>query len=219
MTAPGAGPLRVILADDHPVVRGGVRALLEQAGGIGIGAEAATAGELFAALARGDGDLVLTDFSMPGGDAADGLSMLGRLHAHWPELPVVVLTMAGNGSVLRAILDTGVLGLLNKSDALDELAPAIHAAAHGRRYLGGGIRAVLEASGLHRDTGGEAMLSRRETEVLRLFASGLTVSQIARRLNRSVKTISRQKTDAMAKLGLHSDLEIYAYARQHDLLF
>jgi two-component system capsular synthesis response regulator RcsB len=219
MTAPGAGPLRVILADDHPVVRGGVRALLEHAGGISIGAEAATAGELFAALARGDGDLVLTDFSMPGGDAADGLSMLGRLHAHWPELPVVVLTMAGNSSVLRAILDTGVLGLLNKSDALDELAPAIHAAAHGRRYLGGSIRTALEASGLHRDTGGEAVLSRRETEVLRLFASGLTVSQIARRLNRSVKTISRQKTDAMAKLGLHSDLEIYAYARQHGLLF
>ncbi len=181
-----ATPLRVILADDHPVVRGGVRALLEHAGGIHITAEAATAGELFAALARGDGDLVLTDFSMPGGDAADGLSMLGRLHAHWPELPVVVLTMAGNTAVLRAILDTGVLGLLNKSDALNELALAIHAAARGRRYLGGGIRAALETLGLPGDSTGKAVLSRRETEVLRLFASGLTVSQIARRLDRSV---------------------------------
>jgi len=217
MTAVPGAVLRVILADDHPVVRGGVRALLEHAGGIRIAAEAATAGELFAALARGDGDLVLTDFSMPGGDAADGLSMLGRLHAHWPELPVVVLTMAGNTAVLRAILDTGVLGLLNKSDALNELALAIRAASNGRRYVGTGIRAVLEAPGLPGDI--EAVLSRRETEVLRLFASGLTVSQIARRLNRSVKTISRQKTDAMAKLGLRSDLEIYAYARQHGLTF
>ncbi|MBO9716079.1 MAG: response regulator transcription factor [Pseudoxanthomonas sp.] len=219
MTGSPEAALRVILADDHPVVRGGVRALLEHAGGIRISAEAGTAGELFAALARGDGDLALTDFSMPGGDAADGLSMLGRLRAHWPELPVVVLTMATNTAVLRAILDTGVLGLLNKSDALDELALAIHAAARGRRYLGTGIRTLLDAPGMPGDAGSGAVLSRRETEVLRLFASGLTVSQIARRLNRSVKTISRQKTDAMAKLGLRSDLEIYAYAREHGLLF
>ncbi|WP_372015517.1 response regulator [Pseudoxanthomonas sp. 10H] len=211
MTVPPAPGLRVILADDHPVVRGGVRALLEQAGGIRITAEAATAGELFAAVSRGDGDLVLTDFSMPGGDAADGLSMLGRLRAHWPELPVVVLTMAGNTAVLRTILEAGVLGLLNKSDALTELAMAIHAASQGRRYVGTSIRALLEPA--------SPGLSQRETEVLRLFASGLTVSQIARRLNRSVKTISRQKTDAMAKLGLRSDLDIYAYARQNGLLF
>ena len=132
---------------------------------------------------------------------------------------MLVLTVAANADVLRSILATGVLGLLNKSDALTELTLAVSAVSHRRSYLGTGIRQLLhsaatEAGGLRP---GEA-LSRRETEVLRLFASGLTVSEIARRLSRSVKTISRQKMDAMAKLGLHSDLEVYAYAHRHGLL-
>lgn len=207
------GGIRIILADDHPVVRSGVRAILERNGGARVVAEAATADELFAAIAG----VALTDFSMPGGDAADGLSMLVRLRLRWPMLPVVVLTMAGNGGVLRAILDTGVLGLLNKSDALNELPLAIRAVERRRRYLGVSIRQLLDAG-----TGipaAQTTLSPRETEVLRLFASGLTVSAIARRLNRSVKTVSRQKQDAMAKLGLHSDLDVYAYARENGLAF
>ena len=211
------GGIRIILADDHPVVRSGVRAILERNGGARVVAEAATADELFAAIAGVAADLVLTDFSMPGGDAADGLSMLVRLRLRWPMLPVVVLTMAGNGGVLRAILDTGVLGMLNKSDALNELPLAIRAVERRRRYLGVSIRQLLDAG-----TGipaAQTTLSPRETEVLRLFASGLTVSAIARRLNRSVKTVSRQKQDAMAKLGLHSDLDVYAYARENGLAF
>ncbi|AKC87406.1 response regulator transcription factor [Pseudoxanthomonas suwonensis] len=208
--------LRIILADDHPVVRSGVRMLLEHNAGAAVVAEAGTPEELFAALARVPADLVLTDFSMPGGGAADGLSMLGRLQRRWPEVPVIVLTMAGNASVLQAILDTGVRGLLNKSDALTELTLAVQAVSHRRLYLGAGIRRLLEAAGVEGD-GPRGTLSRRETEVLRLFSSGLTVSEIARRLERSVKTVSRQKMDAMAKLGLRSDLELYAYAREHGL--
>ena len=207
--------LRVILADDHPVVRSGVRLLLERDAAASVVAEAGTPEALFEALAREPADLGLTDFSMPGGSAADGLSMLARLRQRWPQLPVVVLTMAGNPAVLRAILATGVHGLLDKSDALAELTVAVNAAAHRRGYLGAGVRRILQASATEEP--GRA-LSRRETEVLRLFVSGLTVSQIARRLNRSVKTISHQKMGAMAKLGLHSDLELYAYAREHGLL-
>lgn len=213
-----AGILRIILADDHPVVRSGVRMLLENTPGIAVVAEAGTPEELFAALARVPADLVLTDFSMPGGGAADGLSMLGRLHRRWPEIPVIVLTMAGNANVLQTIIDTGVRGLLNKSDALTELTLAVNAVAHRRNYLGSSIRRLLVAVDASGDGARGSPLSRRETEVLRLFSSGLTVSEIARRLERSVKTISRQKMDAMAKLGLRSDLEIYAYAREHGLL-
>ncbi|WP_024869007.1 response regulator transcription factor [Pseudoxanthomonas suwonensis] len=209
--------LRIVLADDHPVVRSGVRMLVESNIPASVVAEASTPEELFAALDRVAADLVLTDFSMPGGNVADGLSMLGRLRRRWPDLPVLVLTMAGNAAVLQSILDTGVRGLLNKSDALTELTLAINAVAHRRNYLGTGIRRLLDATILE---GGSARgpLSRRETEVLRLFTSGLTVSEIARRLERSVKTVSRQKMDGMAKLGLRSDLELYAYAREHGLL-
>ncbi len=207
--------LRIILADDHPVVRSGLRLLLETHARAQVVAEAATPAALFQALGQVQADLLLTDFIMPGGDGADGLAMLARLRAHWPQLPVVVLTMAGNANVLQSILGTGVRGLLDKSDALPELTMAIAAVANGRSYIGSGARAVLAAS--PRGDGATAALSRRETEVLRLFASGMTVSEIARRLNRSVKTVSHQKVGAMTKLGLHSDLDIYAYARDNGL--
>lgn len=208
--------LRIILADDHPVVRSGLRALLETSANAEVVAEAATPAALFEALARVQADLLLTDFIMPGGDGVDGLAMLSRLRVHWPQLPVVVLTMAGNANVLQSILGTGVRGLLDKSDALPELTLAIATVAHGRSFLGSRVRAALDAAVLAE--AGPATLSRRETEVLRLFASGMTVSEIACHLNRSIKTVSHQKVGAMAKLGLRSDLEIYAYARDNGLL-
>ncbi|KAF1703733.1 response regulator transcription factor [Pseudoxanthomonas suwonensis] len=208
--------LRIILADDHPVVRTGLRLLLESGGNAEVVAEAGSPASLFQALGQAEADLLLTDFIMPGGEGVDGLAMLSRLRAHWPRLPVVVLTMAGNANVLQAILGTGVRGLLDKSDTLSELTLAISTVANGRSYVGSGVRAALDAH--LRAEAGSTPLSRRETEVLRLFASGMSVSEIARHLNRSVKTISHQKVGAMNKLGLHNDLEIYAYARDNGLI-
>lgn len=210
------GPLRVVLADDHPVVRSGVRLLIENTTSARVVAEAGTPDELFAALERHPADIVLTDLSMPSGVAADGLGMLGRLQRRWPGIPLIVLTMVTNPHVLQMIRGAGVHGLLNKSDTLTELALALHAVAHGRTYLGSGIRRLLEDAGA--TAVATAALSPREAEVLRLYASGLTVSAIARHLDRSVKTVSRQKMDAMAKLGLRSDLELYAYARGNGLI-
>jgi two-component system capsular synthesis response regulator RcsB len=210
--------LRIILADDHPVVRTGVRLLLEKNVHAAVVAEAGTPEALFDAIVRHPADIVLTDFSMPGGTAADGLNMLERLLRRRPDLPVVVLTMAISADTLQSILATGVQALLNKSDTLAELTLAIDAASHGHRYVGSGIRKLLEAATQGNPPAGRGALSKRETEVLRLFVSGLTVSEIARRLNRSIKTVSRQKVDAMAKLGLKSDLDVYAYAREHGMI-
>jgi two-component system, NarL family, captular synthesis response regulator RcsB len=209
--------LRIILADDHPIVRSGVRLLIESATSACVVAEAGSPEELFKALDDEPCDLVLTDFNMPGGQVADGLNMLSQLNRRWPKLPVIVLTMMSNIGVLRSILATGVRGLLNKSDALTELTLAIQAVSHGREYISAAIKAPLEATRVGESSTEHTELSARETEVLRLFASGLTVSQIAIQLNRSVKTISRQKMDAMSKLGLKSDLEVYAYAREHGM--
>src|SRR5690606_42069214 len=142
------------------------RGLLLDAGGMGeLVAEAGSPAPLVQALARSEVALLLTAFLMPGGDGVDGLDMLSRLRAHWPRLPVVVLTMAGNPNVLQAILGTGVRGLLDKSDALPELSMAIAAVANGRSYIGSGVRNALDAH-MRKDVGGVA-LSRRETEVLR----------------------------------------------------
>jgi two-component system capsular synthesis response regulator RcsB len=194
-----------------------VRLLIEGATNASVVAEAGSPDELFRAINRGACDLVLTDFNMPGGQTADGLNMLAQLNRHWPELPVIVLTMMSNVGVLRSILATGVRGLMNKSDALNELTLAIQAVSHGRDYVSAEIKVALEASRVGDSSSEQNELSARETEVLRLFVSGLGVSQIAAQLNRSVKTISRQKMDAMSKLGLKSDLEIYGYAREHGM--
>ena len=124
--------------------------------------------------------------------------------------------MMNNPGVLSSILATGVRGLLNKSDALSELPLAIQAVSHGRDYVSASGGHQLEQMEGHDST--RLPLSPRESEVLGLFVSGLTVSQIAEQLNRSIKTVSRQKMDGMSKLGLKTDLEVYAYAREHGLL-
>lgn len=211
-------PLRIALSDDHPVVRAGVRALLEAGGGGAwtVAAEAAGADELLGLLAVTPLDLLITDFSMPGSRAGDGLTLLGLIRRRHPQLPVIVLTMIGNPPMLRSIADTGVAGLLDKAAAATELAQAVSAVAQGQRYYGRALAAVLDpAAALAR--AGQA-LSPREAEVLRLFVAGFGVSQIAAQLHRSKQTISRQKTDAMAKLGLRNDREIYEYARSEGLL-
>lgn len=207
--------IRAIIADDHPFVASAVRQLLADEKNVFIAATVNSARELLQLLDTTPCDLVITDFSMPAQDTADGLPLLDALRRHWPAVPVVVLTMVSNPGVLQTILGMGAKGLINKSDAMSELTAAVRAVARGQTYISQASLALLERSGLPPHA---AKLSPRETEVLRLFASGMTVTEIALHLHRSVKTISTQKLEAMSKLGLKSDLEIYSYARESGLL-
>lgn len=211
-------PLRIIIADDHPIVRSGIRELLESGDEFGAIVEVGSSDALVEAMQNSNFDLVLTDLNMPGGQTTDGLNLLDLLRQRWPLTPVVVLTMVSNVGLLNAVLDTGVRGLLNKADALDNLEQAVQAVVQGQTFVSSDLRAMIDIAHAAAPGSGEARLSRRESEVLRMFASGLTVSQIAQQLDRSAKTISRQKMDAMAKLGLRSDREIYNYAREKGLL-
>lgn len=209
---------RVIIADDHPIIRAGVRMVLESAMNISIVAEADSPDALLSALRETPADLLITDFSMPGGQEADGLGLLQRIRRLYPDLPIIVLTMVGNVGVIGSILGTGVRGLIDKSAGMAEISLAIQAVGQGRDYVSTTFKQSLLQSQFDSESGMAARLSPREVEVLRLFASGMTVSAIAERLSRSVKTVSRQKTDAMNKLGLKSDLEIYAFAREHHMI-
>ncbi|QSX74702.1 response regulator transcription factor [Lysobacter arenosi] len=211
-------PLRIIIADDHPIVRSGIRELLESSGEYGPFVEVGSADALVEALEHDSFDLILTDFNMPGGQITDGLNLLELVRQRWPLTPLVVLTMVSNIGLLRAVLDTGVRGLLNKADALDELGLAVRAVSQGQTYISTDLRSKINAAQAAAPGGREMRLSPRESEVIRMFASGMTVSQIAAQLERSAKTISRQKMDAMAKLGLRNDREIYNYAREKGLL-
>ena len=207
----------IVLADDHPIVTSGVRALLEQSPGFRVVAEATSPDDLLRVLDSTACQLVVTDFNMPGEQAADGLSLLQLLGRRWPDLNIVVLTQLANPGVLNNIARLGnVRGVVSKSDAMKELPTAVTAATAGRSYLSASVRKQIELTQGDRADSTPA-LSKREAEVMRLFALGHTVSEIARQLNRSVKTVSSQKVEAMRKLGVKSDLEFYAYAREHGL--
>jgi len=209
--------LKIFVADDHAVVLAGVRAILQRANPPMDMAATADSGEkLLELLGREHCDVLVTDFAMPqqDGRGQDGLRMLEMIRRSHPRLLIVVLTMMDNPPVLRAMLETGVQGLVGKTSAIEDLPAAIAAVAAGRRYVSRDLQARLEADA---DKPATAGLSGREVEVVRLFAEGLSVSEIALRLHRSVKTISRQKSDAMRKLGIDNHSQLYAYAREYGL--
>ncbi|WP_320415160.1 response regulator transcription factor [Lysobacter changpingensis] len=205
--------LRVFLADDHPVVLRGARVILE-ASGIAVVGEARSSDELLAALENTPCDVVVTDFAMPNSASPDGAEMIRQLRERHPLLPIVVMTMIGNVGILDSLLRAAVLGVVEKTEDMEILPMAVKSAANRRVFISPGLRRQLDAIGKRR---GRGTLSAREAEIIRLLASGLTVTEIAQQLDRSLKTISRQKIDAMRKLGLENEAELYAYARENGL--
>jgi two-component system capsular synthesis response regulator RcsB len=212
--------LRVVIADDHPFVLLGIRAALDAARRVSVVGEATCASDLLDILGSTACDVVVTDFSMPNpycrGD--DGLRLIEHMRRDWPELPIVVLTTLATPGILRSLVEAGVLGVINKMESMRELAAAVQAAARGRRYLGNVAReSLLSGSRNEPLARPPASLTPRQSEVVQLFSQGLSVTEIARRLSRDIRTISRQKRDAMRKLGVHTDSALFAYARAHGL--
>ncbi|MBN3855302.1 response regulator transcription factor [Paraburkholderia sp. Ac-20340] len=213
--------LRVVLADDHPFVLLGVRSALEAAGDMQIVGEATGPRELFRLLENVPCDVVLTDLTMPGepGEAEDGLHLVRRLRRDWPQLRIVVLTSIANVAILRAVMNTGVTALIRKSEPMEELTAAVRGAGNGLRYVSRSILDELAAAGTERaDSTRVPRLSPRESEVVRQFVLGRTITEIARSLDRDVRTVSRQKRDAMAKLGVSNDAGLFAFVRANGLL-
>ncbi|SFS00861.1 two component transcriptional regulator, LuxR family [Dyella sp. OK004] len=210
--------MRIIISDDHPVVLMGLKASLQSYGDrFRVVGEARNGKELIQLLAQESCDLLITDFSMPGDPPAeDGLAMLSRLRESYPQLPILVLTMLSNPALVQGMLATGVRGVVDKMSMTKELMLAIDVIRAGRTYLSERTRKQIESVSI----AGEEVstLSPREAEVVRFLAQGLTVSEIARRTERSVKTVSQQKRDAMRKLGLDGDKQLFEYARSSGLL-
>jgi len=206
--------LRIIIADDHPVVRIGTKAVIESSGVGQVVAEASTVAELMTALGDHECDVLVTVYSMPGGAQADGFAMIAMIRRRFPELPVLMLSVSNNLAILRMVVATGVLGLVDKTSSMDELPLAIQTVQRGMSYVSLSLKERIDAIGTESVEEGEARpLSPREVEVLRLLGSGMTVKEIAIHLHKSVSTISRQKGDAMLKLGLKGDAELFDYLR------
>lgn len=202
----------VIIADDHPVVVAGVETVLKSHR-YDIVARVHNTDALFHALADYPCDVVVTDFSMPEGSRPDGMPMIRRIRAMRPDTGIVVLTMLSNTAMLRSLLDAGVAAIFDKRTNLRDIPVAVHAANVGRSYLSPAIRRLFHEADCAAAEEEEiaTRLSPREIEVMRGYAQGYQLPEIAAAMGRSIKTISRQKRSAMSKLGLVNDAQLYHY--------
>jgi two-component system capsular synthesis response regulator RcsB len=211
--------IRVAIADDHPTLLAGMEHLLSGFKWLSLVGMALSSTELVELLGKSACDVVVTDFSMPNGRYGDGLSLLRFLRRRFPATHLVVLTGIESSVVMQGVLDVGAMGIVSKSDDLQHLESAIRMAHAGDRYLSPAAKQILDQA--EANAGGSdslPQLSKRETEVFRLYAEGLTISEIGERVGRSNKTISAQKMAAMKKLGLQHDADIFKYALAHGLV-
>ncbi|HID64080.1 MAG TPA: response regulator transcription factor [Anaerolineae bacterium] len=213
--------IRVLIADDHAVLRAGLRILLDAEPDMEVVGEAADGAEALARVGELAPDVVLLDITMP---RVNGLSVLRQIREVSPDSRVLILTMHDDESYLREALAAGGAGYVLKRAADTELLSAIRAVYQGGTYLHPAhTKALLEGMlDRERDATGEAnsyeRLSPREREVLRLIALGYTNRQAADQLYLSVKTVETYKARLMTKLGLHSRAELVRYALQRGLL-
>jgi two-component system response regulator NreC len=211
-------PIRILIADDHVLVRSGVRALLAADSDLEVVGEAGSGEETLRLAASLEPDLVLLDVTMP---ETSGIVTARRLKVAHPDLVVLFLTMHEDEDLLHEALSTGAAGYVVKRAEATELFQAIRAAMGGDIYVHPAMtRGLLRqpvATQRRRGTPAKA-LTRRETEVLRLLARGNTNRQIAGILGLSPRTVESHRANLMGKLGLESRVELVDYAEEHDLL-
>jgi len=207
-----AESLRLLLVDDHPVLRAGIRALLSAHSDLDVVAEA-DSGERAVALAReAIPDVVLLDFTLPGMSGAEAAR---RLKQEAPRLRVLAVSVHDELSVVRGLLDAGADGYLLKRSACDELVRAVRQVAAGMTYLDSALPRPIPHSTLRRSSLAAARverLSKREAEVAKLLAHGLVMKEIAQRLSVSPRTLESYRARAMEKLGLKSRADLVRYA-------
>ncbi|MGV3345998.1 response regulator transcription factor RcsB [Enterobacteriaceae bacterium LUAb1] len=201
--------LNVILADDHPVVLFGIRKSLEEIEWVNVVGEFEDSTTLVNSLAKLNANVLITDLSMPGEKYGDGITLIKYIKRHYPELAIVVLTMNDNPAILNTVLDLDIEGMVLKQGDPTDLPKALAALQQGKKYTPESVTKLLEK--ISKGNYGDKRLSPKESEVLRLFAEGFLVTEIAKKLNRSIKTISSQKKSAMKKLGVDNDIALLNY--------
>jgi DNA-binding NarL/FixJ family response regulator len=203
--------LRLLLVDDHAVVREGIRALLASDPRFEIVGEAAEGEGAVSAATSLNPDVVVMDVSMPG---LNGVQATRRLKAQNPETRVVALTVHEEGGYLRSLLDAGAAGYVLKRSAASELVRALHVVGDGGTYLDPALAGQLVGKFVRNapQTGSSPTLSDRESEVVRLVARGYSNKEIAAKLQVSVKTVETYRYRAVEKLGLRGRADLVRYA-------
>jgi len=204
--------IRVLLADDHAIVRDGLKRILAACADMQVAGEAGDGDQVLALVRANDYDVAILDMSMPG---LAGLDLIKRLKAEKPQLRILVLSMHGEQQYAARALKSGASGYLSKDSAAELLVGALRKIAAGGVHISDAAAASLAAG-----AGGtpHEALSDREFQVLRLLAEGLGPTEIGARLHLSVKTVSTHKAHVQDKLGLGSTAELVRYALEHKLL-
>jgi len=208
--------IRIAVADDHAVVRRGLRQIISEAGDFELAGEAGSADELLTLLRSRRFDLVVLDLTL---GMRSGIDMLKHIKSEFPRLPVLILSMhAENLFAIRA-LRTGAAGYVQKEGAAEELLTAIRRIAAGGTYISPALAERIAGDLAQGGSQGlpHERLSDREFEIFRLLGSGKSVTEIAHAINLSTKTVSTHRRHILEKTGLHNNAEIVQYMISHQL--
>jgi len=207
--------IRIVIADDHPVVREGLKQLLSASADLGVVGEAQNGHEVMQRVREQEFEVLVLDLSMPG---KSGIELIKQVRAEKPKLPILVLSMHQEHQYAVRAIKAGAAGYLTKDSAAAQLVPAIRKVAGGGAFVTAAVAEQLVLSAMPRADGPpHETLSDREFQVFRLLVTGETVSRIAERLNLSVKTVSTHKARIMQKMNLSNPAELIRYAIRHGL--
>jgi two-component system invasion response regulator UvrY len=208
--------IKVLIADDHSLVREGLKRILAGTSDIAVTGEAGQGQEILDTVAKNDFDVILLDISMPG---RSGVDILKQLRVMNPDLNILMLSMHPEEQYAIRALKAGAAGYLTKDSAPDELITAIRTVSSGRRYVSPTLAETL-ASYFETETGRPVheTLSDREYEVMCMIASGMINKEIAAELSLSTKTISTYRTRILDKMNMKSSAELIHYVIQNELI-
>ena len=208
--------MRILIVDDHAVVRQGIKQIITDIDSPVEVGEAGNGSDAIRMLRDGEWDMVLLDINLPG---KNGIEVLKQIKGEWKKLPVLMLSMYSEDQYAMRAIRGGAAGYMTKETAPDELLNAINRVTRGGRYISA---EVAEKLVFEQDDAGDELphheLSDREYEVLRLIASGHTVSEIAEQLTLSVKTISTYRSRILEKMKMKHNAELTHYAIKHELV-
>jgi DNA-binding NarL/FixJ family response regulator len=208
--------IRVVIADDHTLVREGLKQLLTAAGGIEVVGEAPDGHEVLKAAREKEFDVLLLDLSMPG---KSGMELIKQVKAERPKLRILVLSMHQEHQYAVRAIKAGASGYLTKDSASTQLVSAISKVAGGGAFISAEVAEQLALGAMPQTEGPpHTALSDREYQVFRMLVSGQAVSEIADELNLSVKTVSTHKARLMEKMGIDNQAELVRYAIRHRLV-
>jgi len=209
--------IKILLADDHSIVRDGLRRIVEDAGDMAVIAEAADGAEAIEQVQKTHPDVAVIDISMPG---MDGLEVVSQLHLYDPDLPILILTMHEEEQYVVRAISAGAMGYVTKRSAPEELVMAIRKVHGGGRYLTESAAEML-ALRLGRGSLNKSpldTLSDREIQVLRRLARGRTNREIAETYHLSIKTVDTYRSRLLRKLNLRNNAELARFAIQIGLI-